>query len=224
MNGTVVEAATQAASQSMIHDPLIQALAWVAGIVAALIAVGVPIRNYLKDSKREDKADQVMDAKASAESTLYNHLAEQIKSYRDIADKAFKERNELVERVARLEENVKLLDETKQIIDRLKTKLEAKDRRLEEKDNEIKKLLAQAAEERAQFLNILTKKDTDIARRDERILTLETRQRELEVRVAKDEVSGTVFPCPFHSAKVSVSDQGVTINPVPEASFEEGKT
>lgn len=215
MNST--ELATQAlANGAVAHDPLIVGLAWVSGIVALLIAMGVPIRNYLRDSKREDKADQVGDARASAESTLYNHLSEQIKSYRDIADKAFKERNELVERVARLEENVKILDETKLTLDKLKLRLEDKDRRLDEKDEEIRQLLVQAADERSKFLNILTQKDTEIAKRDERILSLEQRQRELEIRLAKDEVSMGVVPCPFHSSNVLIRDKGVPLNPVPE--------
>lgn len=224
MNGTVVDAATHVASQGMTHDPLILGLAWVVGIVTLLIAIGKPLRDYVRGEKRATGEDKVEDAKTSAETTLYNHLSEQIKQYREISDKAYTERNALVERVARLEEKTSVLEETKAILDRLKAKLEEKDRKLEEKDAEIRRLIDQASEERKKFLQILQSKDGEIAKRDERITSLEQRQRELEVRLAKDELSCPVFPCPFHSANVSVSDQGVPINPVPEASFEEGKT
>lgn len=217
MNGAVVETAvTQAASQGVFHDPLILGLAWVVGLVTLLLAIGKPLRDYVRGERRDDRTDQVGDAKASAESTLYQHLSEQVKQYREIADTAFKERNALVERVARLEEKTALFEETKTALDRLKARLNEKDAKLEEKDAEIRRLIQQAAEERSKFLAILTQKDTEIAKRDERILSLEQRQRELEIRLAKDEVSMGVIPCPFHSSSVSIRDKGVVINPVPE--------
>lgn len=62
MTGSTVEVATQAAqvaSQAAPHDPLLVGLAWVLGIVTLLIAIGKPIRDYLRTEKRADKVDLV---------------------------------------------------------------------------------------------------------------------------------------------------------------------
>lgn len=221
MNPTAVDAATQALSSGAVaHDPLIVGLAWVAGIVALLISIGLPIRNYIRDQHRAAGEDRVVDAKSSAEATLYTHLSQQVEQYRKIADEAYKERNDLVGRVAALEAKTQVLEETKATLDRLKKKLEDKDIKIEEKDAEIRKLLTQAAEERQQFLSILQAKDAEITKRDERITSLEERQRELETRLMRDEISIGVVQCPFHGSGVVVSDTGLI--PVPEASLTQG--
>lgn len=217
MAGAVVEAATQVASGATQQDPLLVGLAWIVGIVTLLIAIGKPIKDYLRGEKRATGEDRVEDAKSTAETILYNHLAEQVRQYREIADRAFNERNSLVERVAALEAKTVILDDTKAALERLKLKLEDKDAKLEAKDAEIRRLLEQSAEERRQFLHILTIKDSEIAKRDERITALEQRQRELELRLAKDEATMNMPTCPFQNAHIAQTVIDVPIIPVPEA-------
>lgn len=198
MNGTteVVKQAAEVGHSVAGTDPLITGIAWVAAIVTGLVAIGKPLRDYLRGERRANKEDVVVDAKSTAESTLYNHLAEQVSQYRTIAEKASAERNALVERVGRLEEKTSVLEEAKQTLDRLKARLEEKDRKLEEKDGEIRRLLAQEAEERKVFMEILSAKDAEIAKRDERICSLEVRQRELEIKLARDEALFNI-PCQY---------------------------
>lgn len=207
---TVAAAGPAIAASVPPSDPILSGLAWVAAIVAAIIAIGLPIRNYVRGEHRATAEDKVGDARASAESTLYLHLAEQVSQYRTIADKAYQERNALVDRVARLEEVTKVIDEAKVTMERMKAKLEYKDMKLEEKDQELKKLISQSNDERKQFLAILQAKDAEIARRDERIMSLEERLRELEVRLGKDEQRMTSPACPF------LSKDSITIAAVPD--------
>lgn len=187
-------------ASGLMHDPLIVGLAWVFGIVSFLFAIGKPIRDYLKSEKRDAGADSVLDARSGAETVLYNHLSEQVKEYRDIADKAFTERLEMMTRLAKLEGNDEDLKETREILGKLKA-------RLDEKDAQIKKLLDDGADERKQFLAILQAKDSEIARRDDRISALEKAHKELELRLAKDEATVGFVACPFHTAVPFVSPE-----------------
>ena len=70
----------------------------------------------------------------------------------DTADRAFAERNLLIERVARLEERGSQLEVLKVSYERLKDRLDEKDRKLEEKDEELRNILAASSDERNQFL------------------------------------------------------------------------
>lgn len=218
--GVTTELATHviSSSPSIMADPIISGLVWFAGLVAAAFSIGVPVRSYLRRDKRESGVDQVADAMSGAGSVLYNHLSDQISQYRSIADQASKERNALVERVARLEERTEFLEETKQAFERLKVRLEEKDRKLEEKDEEIKHLLRVSAAERETLLGIIKAKDTEITNRDDRILTLDKRLRELELRLASDEAQTGTFICPFNNRpKQRISDvqpQGDSNDPI----------
>jgi len=175
------------------HDPLITGLAWVVGIVTMLISIGLPIKNYIRNEKNADKVDKVGDAKAEAETTLYTQLAEQVERYHKIAEEATLDRSRLAVEVARLEERTRLLEDTKGSLDRLKDRLQEKDRKLEEKDAEIRKLLEENANERRRLLDILQSKDIEIFRRDERIVALEHRISEMELRLVAE---GHLVRCP----------------------------
>lgn len=172
------------------QDPVYQILTWTIAIVALAISVGKPIKDYLRGEKREDKKDRVEDSKAKAESVMYDQLAEQVLQYRHIADTAYKERNDLIQRVGVLEAKTETLAEQKQLVERLKEILDRK-------DEEIRSLMAQAAEDRKQFLEILNTKDIEIAKRDDRILMLERGLRELEIRLANEEMISQTFICPI---------------------------
>lgn len=197
MNQTAINETVQQVAQ---HDPTITGLAWVVGVVAMIIAIGKPIRDYIRQERRHHKDDRVVDARSSAEATLYNHLSEQVKEYRGIADSAFRERNDLVTRVAALEARAEDLEGARELIGKLKSKLESKDQYLE-------KLLAQAAEERTKFLTILQAKEQELMRKDERIESLEVMHKKLTGKLASNE--GVLF-CPECPAKDRMQPQPCT--------------
>ena len=171
-----------------MNDTLISnGVAVMGGSAAAFLYAAYLVQRFVRRYNR-DIAENMKDR---AEGDLYRQLAEQVKEYRQIADTAFKERNDLLVRVVKLEGLVAGHGEVAALVSKLKT-------RLDEKDETIQKLLAQSSEERRKFLDILTAKDSEIAKRDERIVSLETRQRELEIRLAKDEVALGFHSCPLH--------------------------
>ena len=172
------------------HDPIILQLTWAVAIVTLIVTLGKPIKDYLKGEKKEAKADMVDDARNTAETVLYEHLSSQVTQYREIADQAFRERNDLIGRVAALESKAEDLAEQKVLVEKLKEKLD-------KKDEEIHLLLAQSAEERKQFLAILSSKESEIAKRDERILALERDWHDLELRLATSEKAIGSFVCPI---------------------------
>jgi chromosome segregation ATPase len=173
-------------------------------IMAALTA---PLKSLLsKTREKEDQEDEQSSLRksrvsaaqshadvsiASAEAVLYQHLSEQITAYREIADRAMTERNQMVDRIARLEAASDAFAEAKVTMSRMA-------KRLEDQDAQITKLLADFTEERKTLLAILQDKDGAIAQRDQRILALETRQSELERRLHSDEA---ILGCPFHNIK-----------------------
>lgn len=173
-------------------DPVLEAAKWVFFIILLLGAASVPFMMILKKKNKDTNENQIESAISGAGSSLYNQLIKQVEEYRQIADKAFKERNDLFERVSKLEAMAESFKEAKVIVDRLRVKLDLK-------DQEIRHLLNQGAEERAKFLTILTNKDNEIIRRDQRISVLEKDMSKLQVRLARDEarqVFGNSM-CPF---------------------------
>lgn len=193
-SGTATTIADSGAKDSVpymiAHDPMVIQLTWVVAVITLVFGIGKPIRDYLKSEKREAKVDVVTDAKSDAETVLYNHLSDQINQYRKVADEAFKDRTNLIMRVAALEAKTEDLAEQKALVEKLKI-------RLDKKDEEIQLLLSQAADERKQFLAILQSKENEIAKRDERILILEQRTQELEIRLMKGESTINAFTCPM---------------------------
>lgn len=163
---TATTAAVASAAPSGVQsDPLMIGLAWFAGIVTLAIAVGKPIKDYLRSENRQDKVDLVGDARSSAEAVLYNHLAEQVTEYRRIADEAFRERNALISRVAALEAKAIELDQARALTAELQV-------RLADKDAQIQALIAASSLERAEFLSILRVKDNEIKRLSRAVLDL----------------------------------------------------
>lgn len=177
-----------------MHDPVILQLTWAVAVVALIVAVGKPIKDYLRGERKATKEEIVDEAKMSAEYSLYHHLEEQITQYRVVADQAFSERNELVARLGLLEARAEDLIAQKELVEHLKI-------RLDRKDEEMRQLLQEAAQERKQFLAVINSKDAEIAKRDERILSLEKGQKELEIRLAKEERFVQTFVCPMDTAR-----------------------
>lgn len=192
LGGKALEVALpkEAIHPSLLNDPVFGLLTWVVALVALIISLGKPIKDYLRGEHREDKKDKVNDSKANAESSMYDQLSSQVAQYRELANTAYRERNDLIQRVGALEAKAEDLVEQKQLVEKLKD-------RLDKKDEEIRDLLAQATDERKQFLAILNAKDAEIAKRDDRILLLERGLRELEMRLADEERITQTFICPI---------------------------
>lgn len=197
--GTIADASAgkEHPADTISHDPILIQLTWAVALVTLVIALGKPIRDYLRGERSADKNEKVQSAKTEAETTLYTHLSEQVSQYRTIADQAFRERNDLISRVANLEAKAEDLEESRELVANLKA-------RLDHKDEEMREMLQEASKERKQFLDILQAKDSQIASRDERILSLETGFRELELRLARSEASSAPFSCPL----ATITNQG----------------
>lgn len=199
------------AEVALAADPTLVGLGWVVAVGTIMAALTAPLRSILKKSKNEEEAEATKEragqkaaaaasadmSKSSAEAVLYQHLSEQVTAYREIAHQATKERNALVERIAKLEADSETFAETKKT-------MAAMGLRLSEQDAQIQKLISDSNEERSKFLDILQAKDAAITRRDERIEMLERGQRELEARIQSDEV---LLGCPFH--KIGAPDNAV---------------
>lgn len=203
---TIEVALPKEVNTSLLSDPVFGLLTWVVALVALIISIGKPIKDYLRGEHREDKKDKVIDSKANAESVMYDQLSSQVAQYRQMADTAYRERNDLIQRVGALEAKAEDLVEQKQLVEKLKI-------RLDKKDEDIHGLLAQATEERQQFLAILKAKDAEIAKRDDRILMLERGLRELEMRLMKEEKVVQTFICPLEERRRREGDTQSVITP-----------
>lgn len=160
-------------AQSVVSaDPTLVGLGWVVAIGTIMAALSAPLRDLLrknrdKEEKEESESEAKVDAakasadasKSSAEAVLYQHLSEQVNAYREIADQAYRERNSLVERVAKLEAKSDALDEARKTMIRMA-------RRLDEQDKQIQSLISNAELERSKFLELLQAKDGEIASGD----------------------------------------------------------
>ena len=179
-----------------IHDPTFVGLAWVVGIVTLVIAIGKPIRDYLRSERKANIYENADEAKGEAEAALYRQLAEQLKEYRELANTGLLERADLFKRIGQLELRSHELDEAREMILHLKEKLD-------EKDVYIFSLVEQNQQERARFLAILEMKDGVLISKDEIIQTLTNRLHDLELRVTRDEVEMVGFKCPMISERIS---------------------
>lgn len=208
LGGKAIEVALpkEGVPPALLNDPVFGLLTWVVALVALIISIGKPIKDYLRGEHREDKKDKVIDSKANAESVMYDQLSSQVAQYRQMADTAYRERNDLIQRVGALEAKAEDLVEQKQLVEKLKI-------RLDKKDEDIHGLLAQATEERQQFLAILKAKDAEIAKRDDRILMLERGLRELEMRLMKEEKVVQTFICPLEERRRRKGDTQSVITP-----------
>lgn len=208
LGGKAIEVALpkEGVPPALLNDPVFGLLTWVVALVALIISIGKPIKDYLRGEHREDKKDKVIDSKANAESVMYDQLSSQVAQYRQMADTAYRERNDLIQRVGALEAKAEDLVVQKQLVEKLKI-------RLDKKDEDIHGLLAQATEERQQFLAILKAKDAEIAKRDDRILMLERGLRELEMRLMKEEKVVQTFICPLEERQRRKGDTQSVITP-----------
>lgn len=207
----------QAAIDAVVHiptngDPVLEAAKWVFLILIWVGILSLPFLTIMNKKNKDRNENTVESAIAGAGSTLYSQLVKQMEEYRTIANTAYQERNDLIERVGKLEAIAEQYRATKEVVERLRVKLDLK-------DQEIRKLLDEGAKERETFLAILTKKDSEIIRRDERILTLERSMHELELRLIRDESSAGfgAHACPFTTPGTQISDSGAIVPRIPIA-------
>ena len=181
LSGAVSKAVT-GALQHPQHDPMYTGLGW----VLILCMLGSAIAYTFMRWQRTLKSDSAANAKDAASEALYNQLAEQVQSSQQRLDEANKTNLTLVERVSKLEALMQDYGVVKQQAANLVRKLDTK-------DEELRRQLHLAAEERNQFLNLLTKRDT-------RIEHLEQDMRALQVQVT---AKLTALQCPLRDGAAS---------------------
>lgn len=167
------------------------------GVVGTLISAAWLARGALRRYSR-DVAETTKDR---AESNLYSQLSEQVTSYRQQADEAVKERNELVARVARLETKLEEYENLTEVVNRLKEKLDAKDKELLDKETEFKNFVESSRLEREKFLEILQKKEEVINLRDTHLDEMTRKLHQMELRLSRDERTMGIHGCPYQSAR-----------------------
>lgn len=185
-----------------------EAVKWVFFLLVMIGVAAVPFMMILNKKNKDRNENQIESAISGAGSTLYSQLVKQVDEYRHIADKAFKERNDLFERVTKLENMAIQFSETKELVTLLRSKLDAK-------DQEIRDLLLASTVERSKFLEVLSLKDSEIIRRDIRIEQLEHNVSDLTVRLARDEARQLFGRrvCPFEA----LDDEIIAPEAAPEA-------
>ena len=161
-------------------DPVLEATKWVVLIVMLIGAMAVPFMMLLNKKTKDENENALESSISKVGSTLYDQLGKQVEEYRLAADAANRERNELILKSARLEAQLIALEPVNELVERLRAKLDVK-------DGEIKGLLEQGLLERTQFMNMVTAKDGDISKRDDRIYQLEKVTTALQVRLARDD-------------------------------------
>lgn len=170
-------------------------------IVFSAVAIFGAMYKYLSLQKSQDATKASSDERENktneAEVSFLKRLEGRLDMQQKVADDAMHERNDLIQKVARMEVQLEGMG-------KLQASNESMQGRLNEKDETIKNLLQQAAtdraafsEERMKFLEIIQGKDSEISKRDQRLYDMEQRQHQLEIRVAQDEVALKNIQCPL---------------------------
>jgi predicted RNase H-like nuclease (RuvC/YqgF family) len=159
-------------------DPVFQGLAWVLGILMALLGLAKPFMSLI----RQYKVDKTDSARDDADQATFERQTKQLEKLTSDVDRLMTERNVWFEEATILRGRVEKLEEYEALLDKMKTKLEEKDK-------------------------IITELRESISERDERIMNLMSdlmktndRLHDLEVRLAKDE-KDRCFNCAGWPAK-----------------------
>lgn len=174
------EAADMVKDLSTGGDPVLEATKWVVLIILLMGVLAAPAMMLINKKTKDENENTLGTSISKVGSTLYEQLGKQVEEYRLAADAANRERNELILKSARLEAQLIALEPVNELVERLRAKLDVK-------DSEIKGLLEQGIRERIQFMNMVTAKDGDISKRDDRIYQLEKVTASLQVRLARDD-------------------------------------
>lgn len=126
---------------------------------------------------------------ADAEGEIYKKLSNRNENLEKILGEVYHENKDLIMKVGRLEGFASNLTEASELIQKLKLKLDSK-------DDQFELLIKSHAEERAIFYEVLTRKDSELAKRDEQVLNLTKAVHELELRLASDERRLVQIECP----------------------------
>lgn len=197
------EAVTMVKDLSTGGDPVLEATKWVVLILIVIASASVPLMMLRSKSTRDKNETTLETAISDVGSALYTQLGKQVEDYRLAADAANKERNDLVMKVAKLEAQLLSLEPAKELVERLRGKLDVK-------DAEIRNLLDQGLFERKQFMDMVSAKDKDISRRDDRIAQLERVTTALQVNAARSQAFTELTSDP-HNTK-SPSEAAALVN------------
>lgn len=159
--------ASQLPSQVPAQDPLMQGLAWVLGIVLAVLSLTKPFMGLVK----QYKSDRTDSAREDADRATFERLTKQIDKLMMDMDKLMAEKDNWFRQATELKSRVEKLESYEAAHIRMKE-------RLEEKDKTISELRA------------------SISQRDDRIMKLmeelnktNLRLHDLEIRLTKDETT-----------------------------------
>lgn len=136
--------ALQRAAADPSHASLYSGLGW----ILFMTIVGAAVATLFLKVFKEVRSGAAEAAQDNAASTLYQHLSEQIRASQERLDAVYQERNDLRDRVSKLEA--------------LAAQVEALKRQMMEKDEEIRRLIDAAAQERTQFMALIATKDARI--------------------------------------------------------------
>lgn len=116
-------------------DPFLELLKWFVVVVIIVFAAATPVMHYW----RKFNSDKALNAKDSADQTLYLQLSEQLKEQKDQLDSIYEAHNKLVIDHGSALSRLSKVEEYESTIDSMKSRLEEKDRRLDSKDEEIRR-------------------------------------------------------------------------------------
>ena len=151
-------------------DPFLESLKWFVVVVIIVFAAATPVMHYW----RKFNADKTSNVKDSAEQTLYQQLAEQVRQQKETLDHVYADHNQLVMDHGKALARLSKVEEYETTISSMKARLDEKDRRLDAKDDEIRR-----EREHNRHLTL-------------EIINLKDRIGELEKRLLIDE--GKLFP------------------------------
>lgn len=161
----VITKATETAAQVHGVDPIFQGLAWVSGILLAVLAIAKPFMGLI----RQYKTDGADSARDDADKATFERQTKQIDKLTADVERLLSERDVWFREATELRARVEKLEGYESSMERMKEKLDEKDLTI----GELRKAISE---------------------RDERIMGLmqeliktNDRLRELEVRLSKDE-------------------------------------
>lgn len=146
-------------------DPVFQGLAWVAGILLAVLGIAKPFMGLI----RQYKTDMTDNARDNADTATFDRLTKQIDKLSADMERVTAERNVWFEEATTLKSRVEKLEGFERSMLRMKDKLD-------EKDGII-----------AELRDAISARDARIMELMQELIKTNSRLHDLEIRVARDE-------------------------------------
>lgn len=168
MNGVSLESAkaAQEMAQTVGLSPSVQMFLVIACLVIALAA---PFAFLLRDWRSKGKLDEIEGKQGDIQVGLYNHLSEQVTLLTKRYDQLQGDYNTMVKENAELKGRLSQLEKSEETVKRLQAKLDDKDATIIARDTQINQMFS------------------EVRLRDQKIIDLQDRISQLELRLARDE-------------------------------------